>query len=227
MAASRMHPVCIPYASRMHPVCIPYAPRPFLVHSVLCALFSHCICLLQTATACVAGAVANPLTLFLSADNLMDMGVIDVLRKESSTSALVALLEVFVEGKLEDFNAFAKKNAGVLKSQGLAEDACVKNIRLLSLCSLATDYSEIPYSVIASTLQVEESEVETWVIAAVTAGLIAGRMDEMRKVVSIERSVHRKFGTEEWKELQTKLNTWTGNIAAVREQYIASKSRAK
>jgi PCI domain len=54
----------------------------------------------------------------------------------------------------------------VLSKHGIDNDECVSNMRLLSLCSLATEHEEIPYSAVSETLQVDEDDVEEWVLRA-------------------------------------------------------------
>lgn len=90
-------------------------------------------------------------------------------------------------------------------------------MRLLSLCSLATEHEEIPYDAIASTLQVDESVVENWVIDAVSSGLLSAKMDQLQNVVMVERCVVRRFGIEQWKILQERLNVWKKNVKGVLE----------
>lgn len=53
----------------------------------------------------------------------------------------------------------SQANASVLSKYSLDGDACVKNMRILSLCSLASQHGELPYALIARDLEVEESEV--------------------------------------------------------------------
>ncbi len=88
-------------------------------------------------------------------------------------------------------------------------------MRLLSLCSLATEHEEIPYDAIAKTLQVDQSEVESWVIAAVSSGLLSAKMDQLQSVVMVEKCVVRRFGIEQWKILQNRLNVWKNNVESV------------
>jgi translation initiation factor 3 subunit M len=57
-------------------------------------------------------------------------------------------------------------NSDVLSKHGIDNDECVSNMRLLSLCSLATEHEEIPYSAVSQTLQVDEDDVEEWVLRA-------------------------------------------------------------
>lgn len=47
----------------------------------------------------------------------------------------------------------------MLTKYSLDGESCVKNMRILSLCSLASQHVELPYALIARDLEVEESEV--------------------------------------------------------------------
>jgi translation initiation factor 3 subunit M len=136
---------------------------------------------------------------------------------------LHGLLTIFQEGKLDDFNAFLEKNGGesaVLTPYGLQAEQCIRYMRILSLCSLATEQEEIPYATVVETLQLSsEDEVESWVIAAVSSGLLSAKMDQLQRKVIVERSVVRKFDMEQWKGLQSRLNVWKRNIRGVLEGF--------
>uniref|UniRef100_A0A7S4S2I4 PCI domain-containing protein n=1 Tax=Ditylum brightwellii TaxID=49249 RepID=A0A7S4S2I4_9STRA len=134
---------------------------------------------------------------------------------EIATKQLHALLQIFQEGKLQDYDAFVTNNSPTLTEYGLSNDDCVRYMRLLSLCSLAAEHEEIPYGAIASTLHVKDEEVESWVIAAVSSGLLSAKMDQLQQVVMVERCAVRKFGMEQWKMLQTRLNDWKRNVKGV------------
>merc|ERR1719416_351774 len=85
----------------------------------------------------------------------------------------------------------------------------MKNMCLLSLVSLAGEHEEVPYSAIASTLNVDENEVERWVIGAVSSGLMEAKMDQLRRVVLVERCAVRQFG------LKVRLDKWKSNVKGV------------
>jgi len=133
----------------------------------------------------------------------------------TATKPLLTLLEIFAKGKLEDYKTFDATHGSIVSQYGLSKEECIRHMRLLSLCSLAAEHEEIPYSAIASTLQVEADEVEKWVIDAVSSGLISAKMDQLQHVVMVERCVVRKFGIEQWKTLQSKLNAWKKNVKEV------------
>ncbi len=172
----------------------------------------------------IRSAVADPISLFESREDLLGRRGVQQLSGHPTAGPLVDLLSVFVEGKLGDFMTFAEKNKSVLEKEGLKSEDCIGNMRLLSLCSLATEHEEIPFTAIATTLQVEESEVEQWVVRAFTSGLMSGRIDQMNSVVLIERCVHRKFGKEQWEQLKVKLGAWKGNVETVLGNYRRTKA---
>lgn len=122
-----------------------------------------------------------------------------------------------MEGKLQDYRDFTAMpdKVSVFQSCGLSEVESMKNMCLLSLVSLAGEHEEIPYSAIASTLNVKEEEVEQWVIRAVSSGLMEAKMDQLRKVVLVERCAVRQFGMKEWTSLKVRLDKWKGNVRGV------------
>eukprot|EP00970_Alexandrium_tamarense_P005482 scaffold904_cov201-Alexandrium_tamarense.AAC.15 len=97
----------------------------------------------------------------------------------------------------------------------LNEGECMKNMCLLSLVSLAGEHEEIPYSAVASTLDIAEDQVEKWVILGVSSGLMEAKMDQLSKVVIVERCVVRQFGSTEWEALKVRLDKWKTNVRGV------------
>ena len=125
------------------------------------------------------------------------------------------MLVIFLEGKLEEYRAFK----GNLSKYGLDGDECTRHMRILSLCSLAAEHEEVPYATVASTLDVKAEEVESWVIAAVSSGLLSAKMDQINQMIMVERSVVRKFDMEQWKALQSQLNAWKNNLSSILEAF--------
>lgn len=171
----------------------------------------------NTAKEAAIGAILDPVTLFIQQRSMLTMPAIQALQKEHST--LYGLLQIIQEGKLSDYQAFLQKHGGpdkVLRPYSLDADACLRNMRILSLCSLASEHEEVPYSTIAETLQLPSDEqVESWVIVAVSTGLLQAKMDQLRHMVMIEHCVVRKFDMEQWKVLQRRLQHWKQNVGSV------------
>ena len=97
-------------------------------------------------------------------------------------------------------------------------------MKILSLCSLAADQEEIPYKNVAQALQLpSEDQVESWVIAAVSSGLLAAKMDQLQQKVLVERSIVRKFDMEQWRVLQSELTLWKNNVRGILEAFKQSQ----
>lgn len=168
-----------------------------------------------TAIDVAVGAIRDPVSLLNEQRGILSLPPIKVLEKDNATKSLYSLLQIFQEGKLEDFQSFLSSSESTLSKYNLSKDECIRHMRLLSLCSLAAEHEEIPYEAIATTLQVPSGEVESWVITAVSSGLLSAKMDQLQHVVMVERSVVRKFDLEEWKILKERLDVWKKNVKGV------------
>eukprot|EP00579_Thalassiosira_antarctica_P008640 CAMPEP_0201884726 /NCGR_PEP_ID=MMETSP0902-20130614/17520_1 /ASSEMBLY_ACC=CAM_ASM_000551 /TAXON_ID=420261 /ORGANISM="Thalassiosira antarctica, Strain CCMP982" /LENGTH=448 /DNA_ID=CAMNT_0048413733 /DNA_START=139 /DNA_END=1485 /DNA_ORIENTATION=+ len=160
-------------------------------------------------------AIREPINLFSTQRRILTLPAVSALQK--SQPALYDLLKIFMEGKLQDYRDFTAMpdKMTVFATFKINEDQCMKNMCLLSLVSLAGEHEEIPYSAIASTLNVPEDNVEQWVIRAVSSGLMEAKMDQLRKVVLVERCAVRQFGKKEWGALKVRLDTWKANVKGV------------
>lgn len=165
------------------------------------------------------GAIRDPISLFAHQRSLLHFPSIQALSEKEPV--LFGLLKIFQEGKLSDFDAFLKDNGGegaVLSRWGLDPSLCRRNMRILSLCSLAAEHEEIPYLSIANTLQLNAAntmEVEAEVIAAVSSGLLQAKMDQLSQKVLVEGCVVRKFDLTQWKMLQERLRVWKENVGSI------------
>lgn len=162
------------------------------------------------------GAIRDPVTLFRHQRDLLSRPAIQALKKDDAD--LLGLLTVFQEGKLSDYEAYmsGKNEQTLLSKWGLDAAKCVRYMRILSLCSLAAEHEEVPYTAIADTLKLTDTEqVESWVIAAVTSGLLQAKMDQLAQKVMVERSVVRRFDMEQWKNLQSRLSLWKENVGGI------------
>jgi translation initiation factor 3 subunit M len=187
----------------------------------------------EVAVEAAVGAVRDPVSLFVMQRNLLTYPAVQAL--QAKHPLLLGLLRVFQEGQLVDYNSFLQANGGadrVLKNWALDAAMCSRNMRVLSLCALAADRGEeIPYSLVAEALQLPSvSDVESWVIDAVSTGLLLAKMDQLQQKVIVERSVVRKFDTEQWKALQTRLRLWKQSVgsvlAALKESQLSAAAAA-
>ena len=191
----------------------------FLLLVVECSSNSRDGTVATAARQAAIGAIRDPISLFAHQRNILNFPPIEVLAE--TEPVLHGLLKIFQEGKLSDYDAFLKGNGGedvVLSRWGLDAAICRRNMRILSLCSLATEHEEIPYLSIANTLEIDATntmQVEAQVIAAVSSGLLQAKMDQLCQKVLVERCVVRKFDMPQWKTLQERLRVWKENVGSI------------
>ncbi|KAK4765984.1 hypothetical protein SAY87_007626 [Trapa incisa] len=170
--------------------------------------------------------------------DLLDMPAVAQLENDSQYSSVYQLLRIFLTQKLDSYLEYHAANSSLLKDYGLVHEDCVIKMRLMSLVDLGSSESgRIPYAVIRDTLQVNtilsvafdmppipiltcflqlnDDEVEFWVVKAISAKLLDCKMDQMNQVIIVSRCSERVFGQRQWELLRSKLATWKENVASV------------
>lgn len=162
----------------------------------------------------VIGAIQSAVSSFTTSESLIEFSAVKQLEGDSNETykRTFELLQVFSSGNVEEYVAFHSKHSVFMEEQGIAHEKAMENMRLLSICSLASTHEEIPYAEIAKILQISEDEVEDWVVKAITAKLMDAKMDQLGQVVIINRCSQRIFGHNEWKQLGEKLGAWKENV---------------
>ncbi|EPS68962.1 hypothetical protein M569_05806 [Genlisea aurea] len=156
--------------------------------------------------------------------DLLEMPAVVQLEKDTLHAPLYQLLKIFLTHRLESYLDFYSSNANHVVSYGLVHEDCVAKMRLISLIDLGKSESgQIPYSLIKDALQIEEDDVEQWLVKAITAKLIDGRIDQINQLFIVSRSTERIFRLNEWQSLRSKLATWRSNIGSVINTVQASK----
>ncbi|KAF9312682.1 hypothetical protein BG000_002575 [Podila horticola] len=149
----------------------------------------------------------------LNFENLLKVDAVQGLKSEKAYE----LLSVFMSGNVQDYRSLLAKHAGLIKELGLDEEETLRKIRLLSLASLGSENlaRELSYQEIAKALEVSEGEVELWVIDVIRAGLVEAKLNQVSKVVVVNRSIYRTFGNAQWQQLSQRLNGWKQSLAEI------------
>ncbi|KAH8432584.1 PCI domain protein [Aspergillus melleus] len=157
----------------------------------------------------------------------------------SSDSTLFELLEIFTADTLDAYEAFVSAtplsgiSGGVLAESG---EALQNKMRLLTLASLAasTPSRSLPYSTIATSLRVPAEDVEKWVIDTIRAGLVEGKLSQLRSEFLVHRATYRVFGEKQWAEVQGRLMVWRrslenvlGTVRSERERFVREGLQAQ
>lgn len=164
-----------------------------------------------TATRAIVESISLPEV--LNFENLLKIDAVQGLKSEKAYE----LLSVFMSGNVQDYRTLVGKHAGLIKELGLDEEETLRKIRLLSLASLGSENlaRELSYQEIAKALEVSEQEVELWVIDVIRAGLVEAKLNQVSKVVVVNRSIYRTFGTAQWQQLSQRLNGWKQSLAEI------------
>ncbi|KAJ9503557.1 hypothetical protein LTR99_002319 [Exophiala xenobiotica] len=135
-----------------------------------------------------------------------------------SDSNLFDLLEIFSSDDYSSYTDFLETND--LSSLGIPEEnaeVLSNKIRLLTLASIAASSTtrSIPYSTIASALQIPGEDVEMWVIDAIRSGLVEGKLSQLKQEFLVQRATYRVFGEKQWAEIQGRLMVWRRSLETV------------
>ncbi len=151
---------------------------------------------------------------------------VQALRK--SDPALFELLEIFSSDDYATYIEFLGSNSlSDLNIPDSASTVLETKIRLLTLATIASSAPSrsVPYSTIASSLNIESEEVEMWVIDTIRAGLIEGKLSQLKQEFLVQRATYRVFGEKQWAEIQGRLMVWTRSLESVLTAVRAERER--
>ncbi|PWN18496.1 hypothetical protein BCV69DRAFT_285126 [Microstroma glucosiphilum] len=81
--------------------------------------------------------------------------------------------------------------------------------------SAPSSTAEVPYSQLSSAIDVPSSDVESWIIDVIRAGLISGKLSQVNQSLRVYRSTYRTFGREQWTLLEGRLQEWDRAIDGI------------
>ncbi|KAI5665744.1 hypothetical protein M9H77_15597 [Catharanthus roseus] len=156
--------------------------------------------------------------------DLLEMPAVSQLENDAKYALVYQLLKIFLTQRLDAYLDFHAANSALLKSYGLVHEDCIAKMRLMSLVDLAScESGHIPYSLVKDTLRIDDNEVESWIVKAITAKLIDCKIDQMNEIVIVRRCTERVFGPHQWEMLRGKLGTWRANITSLISTIHANK----
>lgn len=135
-----------------------------------------------------------------------------------SDSNLFDLLEIFSSDDYSAYLDFLETNElSTLEIPDSAAEVLSNKIRLLTLAAIAASSQtrSVPYSTIASKLQIPSEDVEMWVIDTIRAGLVEGKLSQLKQEFLVQRATYRVFGEKQWAEIQGRLMVWRRSLESV------------
>lgn len=158
-------------------------------------------------------------------DPILALSAVQALGKNSP---LLILLKTVYEGDLAGLKA--NNGANLASEAGVDFESIEQKTRVAALAAVASKASSrtLGYNEIASAIDVEEDEVETWVINAIRAGLVEGRLSQLDQKFDIHRaSPIGSFGIEEWKQIQNKLDVWKSSLRDILQVVQGARDNIK
>ena len=180
-------------------------------------------------------SLADPNTFLL--DHLLQLKPVKFLEGE----LIHDLLKIFVSEKLEAYQKFYENHREFVNGLGLKHEDNLVKMKLLTFMQLAETRSEIKFGEIQHHMQINESEVEEFLINVLKTKLVRAKIDQANQVISHKKStniliptnyclftflqvvhvsstMHRTFTKEHWHKLHTLLTNWKSNLHTIREQ---------
>jgi len=159
---------------------------------------------------------------------LSALPIVQKLDSDPTDGPLIKLLHIFARGMYGDYVSWLAdgKSAKVMKAHELVDADCRRKMRLLTLVSLAKGSKELSYASVAAGLQVEASEVESWVMQAISAGLLIAKMNQVSSEVLVSFCIEREFSEKQWGSLQESLVDWRDSIRGLLQVVQTARPQA-
>jgi len=168
----------------------------------------------QTVTELIKEIINNEERI-LEIEELKEAPIVQHLAKQLGNEGLSQTLTMLSSGTLKDIEGDAVKRFAA--DNQIDQSKMKHKIKLLELTRVGQAGKEVSYEEVRDRLGLGsaegwEDEVESWVVDAISVGVIEARLDQLRKVVIVDRVAQREFGKEQWEQIGSKLSTWKKTV---------------
>jgi hypothetical protein len=122
------------------------------------------------------------------------------------TGPLATLADLISRGDVGEFQAFEHANSAFFTEHGIESSKLLENVRIFSLAWLAKERDEFSFGEVASLLQVADTEIDEWVVKAVSSNLIAVKINQLAQKVTVTKSAN--LATDLVSQVAEKLTRW-------------------
>lgn len=127
------------------------------------------------------------------------------------------LFTIFVSGRLNQYVEFYEAHKNFISQSGMNHERNVNKMRILTLMSLAENNKELPFDLLQTQLQIEQEEIESFVIDAIRTKCIRCKIDHLARTVTIMSVSYRTFTKQHWQQLRERLDKWKENLTLVNQ----------
>ncbi|EEQ91847.1 eukaryotic translation initiation factor 3 subunit M [Blastomyces dermatitidis ER-3] len=146
----------------------------------------------------------------------------------TSEPHLFELLEIFAADTLDAYEDSIKTTPlSTIHNLSTSAEILQTKMRLLTLASLAasTPSRSLPYDSIVNALRIPREDVEKWVIDTIRAGLVEGKLSQLKGEFLVHRATYRVFGEKQWAEVQGRLMVWRRSLENVLDVVRTEKEK--
>lgn len=159
-------------------------------------------------TSLVASTLADPEQ--FSVNNVTKIKAVQLFKDEKA----LALLSVFQSGDIPAYKAFIDTNKNTLKAMKLDAGDLLRKTQLKSLTGLCAKSDVVDFKAISAALEIDEEDVEMWVIDSIRVGLIEAKVDQVNSRINVTQSHTDNFGDSgDWSALKDRLVAWQKNLS--------------
>ncbi|EJD74978.1 hypothetical protein LOAG_17795 [Loa loa] len=164
----------------------------------------------EDARECVRTAIVDPKS--FSFDHLLRLSAVQLLEK--SDPLMHEVLKLFSQGTLKDYQTFVMKHPTFINEKLHVDDnALIKKMRLLTLMDMAEKKTVISLHDLSLEVDIPENEeLEEFIIEAIRINAISGKINELKKELSVTSLQHRSFGRPQWELLRKRLIALIGSL---------------
>lgn len=161
---------------------------------------------------CVVAELKNP-NVYLF-DHLIGLKTVQSLKG----TKIYELLDIFVHKELTDYQIFESQSEAFLDENAFDKSELLRKIRLLTFASRALESKELSFASLSEKLQLDNEDIESFVIEAIRSKVIKAKIDQVNQKVLVTSVAHRTFSQAEWKSLHKVLLSWRSDIETVGKQ---------
>ncbi|CAF1324283.1 unnamed protein product [Didymodactylos carnosus] len=158
---------------------------------------------------CIISSIGDPNVFIM--DHLLLLEPVKYLEGETIHN----LLTIFVSGKLQNYLDFYSNQRNFIESSGLNHENNVEKMRLLTFLQTAENQKELTFDMIQNEMQIEQDEVESFVIEAVRTKMIRCKIDHLSRKVLVDCTAQRTFTRQHWQVLKERLELWRVNLTTI------------
>ncbi|KAJ1822830.1 hypothetical protein LPJ56_000519 [Coemansia sp. RSA 2599] len=147
-------------------------------------------------------------------DALASIPGVQELSKQGALGAAGELLDALLASDYKQWKRAVEEKRPALAQLGVDVDRAGDKVRLLTVASLAAASlgQDVPFAAVAEAIEVDDDEVEMWIIDVIRAGLIQGKMNQVSRTLLPTRSTYRSFGADQWQLLKLRLRQWKQSL---------------